>query len=193
VSPTARRFFGCYLPVVFLAAGCLTCAMAMYASQIFFARVVLGDSSMAPDFMGGTTMWVDNTAYWTRSPRPGDIVWVAGPRGRVVRRVVAGPESTVAIAGGVVYVDDQPVTAAPSGSVGDYGPTVVPAESFFVLDDSGDAPDSRAWGPVPRSAIFGIGRFYSNAGTDGLSAVDHGLRPLPAGVSASPTPEGRTP
>jgi signal peptidase I len=81
----------------------------------------------------------------------------------LVKRVVAGPGSTVAIVDGRAVVDGAlqraPSTTACGQSSGCSFPVAirVPAGTFYVLGDNrGASDDSRFWGPVPAGSILGV-------------------------------------
>lgn len=177
MSPLARRFFGCFLPLVLAVYGCGTLAMLGYASQVFVQMEDVADAAMAPLLPRRATVIVDNTTYWVGEPRRGSIVSVARPEGRLFRWLVGLPGETVEIHGGVVLVDGRPCdgTAWPSREEcypGDVDPAVnlpslaLAGDAYFVVSQNWAADDSRAWGPVPRADIYGepIFRRESNGG-----------------------------
>lgn len=79
-----------------------------------------------------------------------------------VKRIVAGPGTTVAIRNGHAVVNgvlDAEPFAATCGSESCEFPTPVsvPAGDYYVLGDNrGSSDDSRFWGPVPASSIIGV-------------------------------------
>jgi len=72
--------------------------------------------------------------------------------------VVALPGETVAISGGKVLVNGQPIDdSKASGPTGDLPPTKVPDEAFYVLGDNRQTKqDSRTFGPIDRMLLQGI-------------------------------------
>lgn len=162
---------------------------------MFVARTSLADhyvvpsGSMEPTVQVGDRIVVDKRAYGLRAPlmagyvipfadpAPGDVVVLASPEGEVtlLKRVVAGPGSIVAVADGRVVVngvearweetpdgprewlgpDPHPVDTRAGGGP-DFGPVRVPEGHFLVLGDNrGNSHDGRAFGFVPRGAILG--------------------------------------
>jgi signal peptidase I len=79
-----------------------------------------------------------------------------------IKRVVAGPGSTVAIVNGHAVVDgvrqaDSYIAACGEGTTCNFPtPVTVAAGTYFVLGDNrGVSDDSRFWGPVPSAWIIG--------------------------------------
>ena len=81
----------------------------------------------------------------------------------VIMRVVAVGGDTVSQRGSSLYVDGSPARR-PLLSGPDQVPTMlIPKGMFYALGDNrGDAADSRAYGPVPKSAVVGhlVMRFW---------------------------------
>jgi signal peptidase I len=130
--------------------------------------------AMEPTLLVGDHVLVDKRTYVVATPRRGDIV-VVDPeaRGRfLLRRVVGLPGETVEIRAGRVLVDGVPlaepyasgidrpaaVTAPPADGAA-AAPLRVPVNGYFVMGDNRDGSrDSRAWGAVADSEIFGQAR-----------------------------------
>jgi signal peptidase I len=133
-------------------------------------------SSMSPTIKPGAKITVDWTAYVLSPPKRWDVVCFEPPTSKNqiwAMRVVGLPGETVSFGAGgiaingrsvappsnitnVVYVSvDHP--ALRGGGVGAItSPYVVPSNCFFVLgDNSTNALDSRFWGAVQRTNIFG--------------------------------------
>lgn len=88
----------------------------------------------------------------------------------LVKRVVGLPGETVSISNGYVFVNGEKLKepwlpssergitfTGPTGSAYNLShPYVVPARSYYLLGDNRvDSCDSRYWGPVPRSLVYG--------------------------------------
>jgi signal peptidase I len=92
----------------------------------------------------------------------GDIVAFRYPRDQsksFVKRVIGLPGERIAIRGGQVFVNgtplDEPYVAASNRSADSLETTVEP-ESFFLMGDNrSNSSDSRHWGTVPRTLIWG--------------------------------------
>ena len=132
-------------------------------------------SSMWPTIKRGETVSVDYTAYAVAAPKRWDVVTFEPPMFTTqvwAMRVVALPGETVSFATGSITVNGQLLTLPPHvtnvtyvslddpvfphAGGGTASPYVVPPNSYFVLgDNSANANDSRFWGAIPRTNIFG--------------------------------------
>jgi len=115
---------------------------------------------MAPTLHAGDVLLLLRTAD---RPHERDVVAVSTPAddGVVIKRVVATAGQQVAVADGVLFVDDVPV-AEPSVEAESvdgtwFGPVLVPSESVFVLGDHRELSiDSRHHGPVSLDDVVGV-------------------------------------
>lgn len=146
--------------------------------MLFFLRVPQVDGhSMAPQIDAGDHVVINTLAYAVRIEGPGeqplrDIRLRPVARGDVVafahgtgddkrvylKRVVGLPGETIAIERGIVWVNGAMLVESygPLRDSSDMRPTVVPADSIFVLGDNrGDSDDSRAFGPIALPAVIG--------------------------------------
>ena len=111
-------------------------------------------------------------------PKRGDIIvfdYPLQPKTQFIKRVVALAGETVEIRDKQLFIngkkveeiyawhDDQhtfprdPKLPEPYRSRDQYGPAVVPADSYFVMGDNRDrSSDSRYWGSVPRKLVRGV-------------------------------------
>jgi signal peptidase I len=119
--------------------------------------------SMAPTLSDHDRLIINKFAYQVGAPRKGDIVmfyYPINPDEAFVKRVIAEEGDTVRIAGGRVYVNDQPLddsyVSSEYRSHENFGPQVVRPGYYFVLGDHrNDSSDSREWGLVPKKYIVG--------------------------------------
>ena len=128
----------------------------------FFLRIpqVTGPS-MLPHVQPGEVVLINTLAYRFGRIARGDVVALRldGPEPQTyLKRVVALPGERVWLDGGALYIDGRRVAEPyvsfpdPRGSA----PVVVPPHALFVLGDNRtQSEDSRAWGPIPESAVFG--------------------------------------
>lgn len=132
-------------------------------------------SSMAPTIQSGTKVTVDWTAYSLSAPKRWDVVCFKPPMlaDQIwAMRVVALPGETVSFATNGIAINGRSIAlpialtnvsyvsvdhpALRPGAPSLPSPYVVPSNSFFVLgDNSTIAFDSRFWGAVPRTNVFG--------------------------------------
>lgn len=116
--------------------GRLTIALALAAAAVLattrFVAVpwVVSGPSMEPALRGGDRVIVDLWTYRARAPRPGEIVLFEAPvaGGRLVKRVAGGPIP---------------------------GPQLGVTVYTVLGDNAEESLDSRAFGPVERTAIRG--------------------------------------
>jgi len=119
--------------------------------------------SMAPTLSDHDRLIINKFTYHVSAPRKGDIVmfyYPVNPDEAFVKRVIAEEGDTVRIAGGHVYVNDQPLDdsyVAPAyRSHDNFGPETIRNGYYFVLGDHrNNSSDSREWGLVPRKYIVG--------------------------------------
>ncbi len=184
MSPRARRFFGCYLPLLLLVGGCASLGLIVYGSQIAFQMVPVRDTAMMPVLEPGWRVLVNNTAFWARDPEPGSIVSLGGPAGQAFRRLYGMPGQTIEARRGVLYIEGEPsrIRDRAHGQLQDFGPLTLGPDEYFVLAEDRAAEDSRSWGPLVREQLYGTALFYMPRGSSALYPVD-----------PTPTPQGRRP
>ncbi len=164
----------------------------LFTSSIRAFRIPTG--GMAQTILVGDRLLVDNAAYgvrfpWTearlfhaRAPARGEMItflYPKDPRNIFLKRVIGLPGETVAINGRTVLIDGRPLaepyayflTGQDGGAdATDWGPEVVPPNSYFVLGDNRDnSKDSRYWGFLPADNVLGQARivYYSWDARDG--------------------------
>ena len=145
---------------------------AVYATLIVtfgFQVARVEGQSMAPTLEDQDRLIVNKLAYRLDDPHVGDIVMLyypVEPEKSFVKRIVAGPNDTIRIVDGQVYV-----RSAGSGEevalpdefipeeyrlIENRGPEVVPVGYYYVMGDHrNNSSDSRSWGPVPKKYIIG--------------------------------------
>ncbi len=181
MSPRARRFLGCALPLAFMVSACAVVLMVGYAGQVVINLDEVRDSAMRPVLAPGMTVLVNNTAFWYEEPYRPAIVTVGRPDGRVIRRIVGLPGETLALRGNEVLADGEVVLRfSADPPFADYGPVQLGPDEYFVMAQAPEFEDSRVWGPVKRDEIFGVATFFRTVETSGWQVV---VTPVP-----SPTP-----
>jgi signal peptidase I len=137
--------------------------------------LLVGDYILVNKFLYGPELpFTEAHVPGLRDPARGDIIVFKYPQDEkrdFIKRIVAGPGETVQIRGQQVFVNgrvlrepytkkvEPPLPAGGQAYCGyAYGcePTVVPANSYFVMGDNRDnSQDSRYWGFVKRDKIKG--------------------------------------
>ena len=143
----------------------LSVLIAVLVILFLYRPVKVEGTSMMPSLFDQERLFINQFSYkfGLGSIQRGDTVvfWFPDDRTKsYIKRVIGLPGDTVAVQDGYVlvngkkllenyipreYRDDRP-----------YPPTVVPPHDYFVLGDHRDTSnDSRAWGFVPQSYIYG--------------------------------------
>jgi signal peptidase I len=151
-------------------------------SQSMEDTLLVGDFLLANKFIYGARLpLVDWRLPAVRDPQPGDVVIFDYPVDGVtkyIKRCVAGPGDTVEVKDKQLYVNGrifpnprfakfidttpdgrqviQPRRAGGGDSRDNWGPWIVPRNSYFMMGDNRDNSwDSRFWKAVPRNLILG--------------------------------------
>ncbi len=128
--------------------------------------------SMETTFMDGELFLVNKYLLLFRAPERGDVIQAIDPLSKhlVIKRVIGLPGERLAIHDGSIYVQNEDGTETridepwlPDGewtqSAQRTDETYMPlsAQSYFLLGDNRDkSTDSRAYGSVHRSDIYGL-------------------------------------
>lgn len=128
--------------------------------------------SMETTFMDGELFLVNKYVLLFRAPRRGDIVQAIDPLSKhlVIKRVIGLPGERLAIHDGSIYLKNQDGTEArieepwlleqewtQSAERTDETYMPLPAQSYFLMGDNRDkSTDSRTYGSVHRSDIYGL-------------------------------------
>jgi signal peptidase I len=153
--------------------GTMNYLFAGYVKHNFVEAFKFASRSMEPTLLVGDHLLV-NRSPSARNPQRGDIVvfeYPEDPEKNFLKRVVAIGGDNVELRNGVLYVNGKVVnepyikqpknnkSLSPSLSGSNYGPVVVPDNSYFVLGDNRDnSQDSRYFGFVSREKIKGTAR-----------------------------------
>ena len=114
------------------------------------------------NFAGESNKYQNDKVFLLGPPERGDIVvfkYPNDPSRHFVKRVIGTPGDQVAIANGMVSVN-QRVIYEPyintQSSTSNMGPLILHSEEYFVLGDNRQASnDSRTWGPIRNEHIIG--------------------------------------
>jgi signal peptidase I len=164
---------------------------ALWATDLVVPVVGGGGASNAPTIPACNGRYLaEGFTYHVRDPHRGEMV-VIHARGRLggsitpdpnardlnlTKRVIGIPGDVVVGRNGRVFVNGRradDITTAP------FGQTRLGRSQYYVLGDNrGEAQDSRAFGPVPRAAIFGrVFLIYWPLGRFGTPGYDKDLVP----------------
>ena len=172
MSPEARRFFGCLLPLILTAGICASCGLVAYSSQIFLLLEEVETRAMDGTLPPGEEVVVNNMAFWASDPVRGEVVLIGSPVGRTYRRVIAIPGDTIQVKEGTPRVNGVTLREPyASGEGENRSPVTLGAGEYFVLADNRDFEDSRQWGPLSREQIFGSVEFLRGDTIDTMAPV----------------------
>lgn len=142
--------------------------IALFLNYFVIINSTVPSGSMEPTIMTGSRMIGFRLSYVFGEVERGDIIIFKYPDDtsqNFVKRVIGLPGETVEIIGGVVYIDgteleEDYLEVVPADE--DWGPYVVPEDSYFVLGDNrNNSRDSRYWSNtyVPEDYIIGKALF----------------------------------
>jgi len=141
-------------------------SMPMWIDQAVLQCIVPSES-MVPTLQVGDRTFVSRDLLYQpqskdivvfRAPPEAIATLEADPETLFVKRVIGLPGQTVEVREGEVWINQQPLEEEyVSVAIGyQWGPELVPQESYFVLGDNRNASgDSHVWGFLPREDIIG--------------------------------------
>lgn len=144
-------------------------AVALFINYFVIVNSTVPTGSMENTIMPGSRMIGFRVAYLFSQPERGDIIvfkYPDDPSQLFVKRVIGMPGETVEIIDGVTYINGEvleedyinPSYRMMNLDYEDYGPYVVPEDSYFMMGDNrGNSKDSRKWVNtfLNRKAIIG--------------------------------------
>jgi signal peptidase I len=140
------------------------CLLVCFFVIVFlYQPVKVEGGSMEPGLEDQERIVINKLVYRWENIGHSDIIvfrYPRDPRKSFIKRVIGLPGDRIRIAFGHVFVNGQQVEEAyvPEDFMDtrSYPETVVPANAYFVLGDHRSmSNDSREFGPVPRSYIYG--------------------------------------
>jgi signal peptidase I len=156
--------------IIILVAVLLAGLVRIFAFQTFW----IPSASMVPTLAVYDRVLVQKAFFTWHDVREGNIVVFSqppldhcpGPRGDLVKRVIALPGQTIYSSGNSIYIDGRRLAepylphydplGPPIPDVSRQHPFRVPPGEFYVLGDNrADSCDSRYWGPIKGSSIVG--------------------------------------
>jgi signal peptidase I len=144
---------------------CVSVVIAIVVILFLYQPVRVEGTSMMPSLVNQERIFINKYAYrfgLSDIARSDMIVfWFPGdPTKSYIKRVIGVPGDTVEVNDGTVWVNG--TALAESYVPQEYRDhvsmprRVIPAEQYFVLGDNrSSSNDSRSWGMVPRSYIYG--------------------------------------
>ena len=141
----------------------ISLVVAVLIIVFVYQPVKVEGTSMAPELADNERIFINKFIYRFELIERGDVVVFRYPRDvskSYIKRVIGAPGDHVRIDDGQIFVNDQPLHESyiPEEYLDtrSYPETVVPPNSYFVLGDHRNlSNDSRDFGPVARSFIYG--------------------------------------
>jgi signal peptidase I len=137
--------------------------VSFFIIVFIYQPVKVEGGSMEPGLEDQERIFINKLVYRWESIGRGDIIvfrYPRDPRKSFIKRVIGIPGDRVRISYGHVYLNDKPIEEdyVPTEFVDSrsYPETVIPPGAYFVLGDHRSmSNDSREFGPVPRTYIYG--------------------------------------
>jgi signal peptidase I len=128
-----------------------------------YQPVKVEGTSMMPRLVDQERIFINKFVYQIESIERGDVIVFRYPYDEAksyIKRVIALPGETVSVVDGEVFINgeklDEPYLVDEYRDQQNHAPTAVPQGEYYVLGDRRNSSnDSRVWGPVPRSSIYG--------------------------------------
>ena len=138
-------------------------AVSFLIITFLYQPVRVEGTSMMPELRDQERLFINKYAYRLQHVHRDDVVVFLYPRDHqksYIKRIIAGPGDTLRIDGGQLYVNNQPVVEpyvpARYRDERSYPTTTLAANQYFVMGDHRSiSSDSRDFGPVQRSLIYG--------------------------------------
>src|SRR5215470_9478853 len=141
----------------------ISLAISAFIIIFLYQPVKVEGTSMMPSLDDQERIFVNKFVYRLEAIQRGDIVVFRYPRDpskSYIKRVIGVAGDRIRIEDGQVYLNDEPIdedyVPAAYADQRSYPETVVPPNSYFVLGDHRTmSNDSRDFGPVKESFIYG--------------------------------------
>jgi signal peptidase I len=137
--------------------------LAIVVMIFLYQPVKVEGTSMNPLLSDQERIFINKFIYRFEPIERGDVVvfWYPLDRSKsFIKRVVGLPGEKIEIRDGHLYINGEELADqyVPAGYIdgSNYGPRRIPQGDYFVMGDHRDSSnDSRVFGPVPRSYIYG--------------------------------------
>ncbi len=136
--------------------------IAFFVHSFIFATSIVEGESMKPTLEDGERVIFNKFIYMINEPKRGDIIIIQHPNKNYVKRIIALPGETIEVANSELYIDGEKynetfLNEEISKKTGQFGPIIVPEDSYFVMGDNrGISKDSRnGLGYIQRDDIIG--------------------------------------
>jgi signal peptidase I len=137
--------------------------LAIVVMIFLYQPVKVEGTSMNPLLSDQERIFINKFIYHFEPIERGDVIvfWYPLDRSKsFIKRVVGLPGETIEIRSGHLYVNGQELAYqyVPAGYLdgSNFAPRQIPVDNYFVLGDHRDSSnDSRVFGSVPRSYIYG--------------------------------------
>jgi signal peptidase I len=141
----------------------LSAAASVLIITFLYQPVRVEGPSMLPRLENEDRLFINKFVYHLTSIKRGDVVVFHYPRNPAtsyIKRVIALPGDRLWIDHGVVWINDKPLrenyVPPEYRDSRSYAETVVPDDTYFMMGDHRSiSSDSREFGPVERSLIYG--------------------------------------
>jgi signal peptidase I len=169
----------------FIAIGLITLSTALSSLRTPYFKAFVSEArytpsvSMVPTLQVNDRILINKLLYQFDAPQRGDIIVFTATQALqdmnykedFIKRIIGIPGDTVQVIKDRVSINGQTINESyintseqEKGVFGpDWGPTLVPANSYLVLGDNrAESADSRFWGFVPRENIIGkaVNRYF---------------------------------
>lgn len=138
--------------------------MALIIRAFFLQVFWIPSSSMEPTLDIKDRVVVNKISYHFRQPKRLEIIVFrqvapeGSPKRDLIKRVIGLPGENLKVADGIIYINGEKLAEEHqlNPDYSDFGPVVVPADSYFVMGDNRPASaDSRYWGFLPKKNLIG--------------------------------------
>ena len=141
----------------------ISAAASVLIITFLYQPVRVEGTSMLPRLEDRDRLFINKFVYHLSAIERGDVVVFRYPRDQeksYIKRVIALPGDTLRVDGGHVYVNGnllhEPYVPPEYRDTRFLEETVIPADSYFMMGDHRSiSSDSRDFGPVDRSLIYG--------------------------------------